>query len=544
VSVDFIRRLGQFHASKTGELVDFSMPPYGTVSYLNSEADLRDVPLETFFLFFLNQDKQGGFTRLATMQDQFTMDASHSFTYRLDEAKLADGKLLVTKQSLPKNQPDLGKQELAVKDATRVWKGDQQIKLADLKAGDELLFNITGRTADSRGWCADIWVGADTHKLATENQRKKFVEFTKKRGVAGWIDKTEGNKITLTFFSGDAKAFKQVWAPEFVVGKDVRVCVANDELRTWNPPVDGERGAIQEVKNVPKDGYGSSGVQIVTTVNNMLEGFRKGRVVRVFGPGWKAQDQFYGESLMGYGFGRMLNSELVENPPKEYPLQFPFRTDYSNEQLPWFTLKAGEAPPPFAEHLIHGELLKADAASGTGQFRTDRTGETVDFTLIPEGGVKYLNAKAALADIPLGTRCRFGMFQDEKGAFTRASLVSDEYSYLGSNAITYRVDALKLDEGKLLVARQLPEVKNYNGDMERPPDIGRSVLRISDETRVWKGDQQVKLGDLAVGDVVLVNLSGEQTGSPSRCTDIWVGADTHKLVTEQQTRKLVTTKKK
>jgi hypothetical protein len=544
VSVDFVRRLGQFRASKTGELMDFSMPPYGTVSYLNAEADLREVPLGTFFLFFLNQDTQGGFTRLATMQEQFTMDASHSFTYRLDEAELADGKLLVTKQSMPKSQPNLGKQELAVKDATRVWKGDQQVKLADLKPGDELLFNVTGRMAGSRGWCTDIWVGADTHKLATENQRKKFVEFTKKRGVAGWIDKTEGNKVTITFFSGDAKVFKQTWAPEFVVGKDVRVCVANDELRTWNPPVDGERGAIQEVKNVPTDGYGCSGVQIVTTVGNMLEGFRRGRVVRVFGPGWKAQDQFYGESLMGYGFGRMLNSELVENPPKEYPLQFPFRTDYANEHLPWFKLKTGEAPPPFAEHLVFGELVKADAAAGTGQFRTDRTGETVDFTLIPEGGVKYLNAKATLADIPAGTRCRFSMFQDEKGAFTRASLVSDEYSFFASNAITYRVDALKLDEGKMLVARQLPEVKNYNGDMERPPDIGRSVLRVSEETRVWKGDQQVKLADLAVGDVLIVNLSGEQTGAPSRCTDIWVGADTHKLVTEQQTKKLVTTKKK
>ena len=67
-------RTGQFRMSKTGELVDFTMPPYGSVNYLNAEADLRDVPLGTFFLFFLNQDQHGQFTRLATMQDQFTMD--------------------------------------------------------------------------------------------------------------------------------------------------------------------------------------------------------------------------------------------------------------------------------------------------------------------------------------------------------------------------------------------------------------------------------------------------------------------------------------
>ncbi len=92
VSADFVHRSGQFRMTKTGELVDFTMPPYGAINYLNAEADLRDIPLGTFFLFFLNQDSKGGFTRLATMQDQFTMDAGHGFTYRLDEVKFAEGR--------------------------------------------------------------------------------------------------------------------------------------------------------------------------------------------------------------------------------------------------------------------------------------------------------------------------------------------------------------------------------------------------------------------------------------------------------------------
>src|SRR5437867_3805906 len=83
-------------------------------------------------------------TDFATMQDQFTMDAGHGFTYRLDEPKLGEGKLLVTKQSLPKNQPDLGTSELLVNDKTRVWKGEEQVKLRDLAVGDELLYSRTG----------------------------------------------------------------------------------------------------------------------------------------------------------------------------------------------------------------------------------------------------------------------------------------------------------------------------------------------------------------------------------------------------------------
>ncbi|HYR57183.1 MAG TPA: hypothetical protein VEO95_01080, partial [Chthoniobacteraceae bacterium] len=517
--------------------------PFGSVIFLNAEADLRDVPLGTFFLIFLNQDERGGFTRLATMQDQFTMDAGHGFSYRLDEARLGEGKLLTTKRSIPKNQPDLGKKELLVKDATRVWKGGAQIKLGDLAAGDELLFNLTGKTADSPGWCTDIWVGAETHKLATEQQRKKFADFTKRRGLPGWIDKTEDNKLTVTLFSGDAQNFKKQWMDDFAVGKDIAVAVANDELRTWNPPVDKEKSTLLEIQKTSVDAYGTSGVRLLVTVANMLEGFRRGRIVRVFGSGWPVKDQFYGESLMGYGYGRLQDSELVENAAKEYPAQFPFRTDFGNEQLPWFQVRTGETPPPFSEHRVAGELVKVDAEKRTGQFRADRTGELVDFTLLAAGKARYLNADATLADIPPGTRCRFDLYQDASGAFTQAQLVSDEFSHLASNAVTYRIETIELGEGRLRGAWQLPEVKNYNGDMEQPPDIGRSELLVSPETRVWKGDAQAKLADLAVGDLLLVNVTGELPGQPSRCTDVWVGEATHKLVTERQAKKLTATKK-
>ena len=548
VSADLIHRTGQFRASRTGELVDFTMPPYGAVNYLNAEADLRDVPMGTFFLFFLNQDAHGNFTRLATMQDQYSMDAGHSFSYRLDEAKL-EGRLLTTKHSIPKKQDDLGKKELLVTKDTRVWRGMGgtaelvQVKLDDLKAGDELLFNITGKTATSPGMCTDIWAGTETHTLATEVQRKKFMEFTKRRGLPGWVDRTEGNRITVTLFSGDPKNFAKTWMADFGAGKEAAICVANDELRTWNPVTDKEKATQIEVRKLPIDSYGCSGVQLVLEVKYMLEGFRKGRCVRVYGNGWPPKEIYYGESLMGYGYARLQTEELKENVAREYPAQFPFRTDHCNEGLPWFYLKTGEAPPPFSEHLVFGELVKVDAAKRTGQFRTERTGEVVDFAVIPEGAVKFLNAAAEMEDIPPGTRCRFHLYQDEKGKFTKASLVSDEFSFLASNVITWRVEALKLGEGRLHVARQIPETKNYNGDMERIPDIGRAELRVNAETRVWRGDQAAKLADIAVGDVLLANLTTEFPGSPSRCTDIWIGAETHKRVSDEQAKKRKPAKK-
>ena len=74
--------------------------------------------------------------------------------------------------------------------------------------------------------------------------------------------------------------------------------------------------------------------------------------------------------------------------------------------------------------------------------------------------------------------------------------------------------------------------------MKRPPDIARVELRVSDDTRVWKGDSQIRLADLAVGDVLLFNLTADLPGKPALATDLWVGEDTHKLVAETQTKKL------
>ena len=168
----------------------------------------------------------------------------------------------------------------------------------------------------------------------------------------------------------------------------------------------------------------------------------------------------------------------------------------------------------------------------------------MDFALIPQGAVRHLNVPVGLADLPPGLRCRFHMYQDEKGAFTRASLIGDEFSHLAANATTYRIESVLPGEGKLRVARQLPKVKNYNGDMEVVPDIGRTELRVDAETRVWKGDGRSTVNDLAVGDVLLVNVSGELPGRPSKCLDVWVGEETHKRVIDAQRAKFAPAKPK
>ena len=67
--------------------------------------------------------------------------------------------------------------------------------------------------------------------------------------------------------------------------------------------------------------------------------------------------------------------------------------------------------------------------------------------------------------------------------------------------------------------------------------MGQATLRVNDRTRVWKADGPVKLGDLSVGDELLVNRAGSTETVPGRCTDIWVGVTTHQAATERQRKK-------
>jgi hypothetical protein len=151
--------------------------------------------------------------------------------------------------------------------------------------------------------------------------------------------------------------------------------------------------------------------------------------------------------------------------------------------------------------------------------------------------VRYHDADASLADIPPGTRCRFLLYQDAKGEFTQASLITDDFSWLAFNQITYRIESLDLANGVFEAARQIPPPFNYNGDKTPVPDLGHAILHVDADTHVWKAGQPAKLSDLAVGDALTINFTGESADTAFRCREIHVGPESQALATEAQAQK-------
>jgi hypothetical protein len=394
------------------------------------------------------------------------------------------------------------------------YKGcDADLRDVPLGTKHRFLF-LPAKTGETR-----TLVTTESDKAEDSTQKEKFIAFTKARGIAGVVDKTEGSQVTVTFFSGNPVQFKKTWLADFQAGKSGgKLCVANDELRTWNPPVDGEGFSIIAVNEVPVQGIGSSGVQLVVKVSNMLEGFRRGRTVRVFAPGWKAGDQYYGESLMGYGFGRMLNQELVENVAKEYPEQFPFRTDFCNSHLPWYQLKQGVKPPLQSEHVFLGELTEASSDSAT--LLLSGSGEKLTFDLLPKAQVFSQEKEVKLQELPRGLLYRCHLYQNEAGPFTHASYVSDDRSWQAKNAISYRIKGFQGDA--LLLEWMLPLVKDYNGDMQRPQPFGHSLHRLAAEVSITRGSETLKPSDLKEGMELRFNSQAELPNRQQALKELWL----------------------
>lgn len=380
--------------------------------------------------------------------------------------------------------------------------------------------------------------GRPTHLVGTKHdegfdaaQQRKFIKFTTARGLAGWVDRTSGKRVTVTFF-GNAEQFDVSWGDAFAVGKDITLCAANDELRTWQPTSCGERGKVVENQTVPVEGYGSSGRRVVIEVGHMLEGFRQGRVVRVFGAGWKVQNQFFQECLINYGYSHRGTPDFRENMAQHYPEHFPYRTEYGNRHRPWFQAAEGSPLPMYSEHLMLGDLTVFDTATQAGEFKTEGTGESVKFTLIETGSrmsmIRFQSDSTEagrgkrLPELPLGQRYRFHMYQDAAGVFNRCSFISDDYSHATLNNLTYQIQRLDLKRGICEVTWQGVPVQNYQKDMETPPPYGHSLVRLVPETRVWKNKTADSVTNLKVGEHVKFNAVAEYPGQPSHCTDVWV----------------------
>jgi hypothetical protein len=338
VEVDHVNRRGairlvgdndenRYHSAPSHR---FAMLPFGSLRYHGAPAELRDIPIGTLLhgTFLL---PPAGDTTIPATKDKYVPRHSHalrleddisfyrqqarawklasvSLTYYVQGKKdwraLAVHAGTLTATATGKGADGLtGEQKLTVDRSTRLWRGNGLIEWEDLAAEAKWATKDNTRTLplDLAGtqlnltWApdwkngqfhvADVWLDEAAQKLAAERQRQVQVRHARHRWLAGWVDRVEhraGGKgdVTLTLFGGiDPELLdlvrtqtKNAWAA---------VAAAEWTLRTWWQEHDHKSGSVLDLKEIPNPPPGSSGLQLTIRFNELLDGFRPGRIVRV-----------------------------------------------------------------------------------------------------------------------------------------------------------------------------------------------------------------------------------------------------------------------
>ena len=302
--------------------------PYGAVRYHGTYAALRDIPIgthlhaqcyvrrrgeapgKTSYHFHNRTSPEEQFRHCLRLEDDFSYHAGRGEIWRVDAVDLETKKLKATLMNAGK--PEAKTFDLLA--GTRVFVGSGFGDLKSIKAGQQVLFNLTWVGQFGPGRIREIWLDETARELARKHQLQIHHQFIRERGFPGWVDAVhdEERVVAITFFdSFDPALFKDLGAvnpeplgwPTSGGAKDDNapkgtIAVARESLLTYDPTNDRKGGNILGKKKVPK-APGSSGLQIQVQCGMLLEGYRPTKIVRFYPAIWKfitipKEERFFG----------------------------------------------------------------------------------------------------------------------------------------------------------------------------------------------------------------------------------------------------------
>jgi hypothetical protein len=332
VSVDPVNRRfglrldGDFNKYRYWGGVTFNghLLPYGEVWYHGAPADLADIPLGTRLhgRFLLppagtpererskaEQEYLPRHDRAFILEDGLSHERRRGRAFRIDTLDIkreerthgdltivTEGGTIVLTQVKASGAPLDGPPDTP-KDAsytldtsTRIWKGRAAADIADLAVGQIVQVNLTWSPewGNRQFHCLDIWIDEESRELAAERQRRRHVRRLRNYWLPGWIDAVEyepdgGAMLTVTLFSGmDPTLYAEITTTDPYRA----VAVSDESLRSYWQDLDYLGGHVKATRREPSSRPGDSGISLKIRINEVLEGFRPGRFVRVRQRNW------------------------------------------------------------------------------------------------------------------------------------------------------------------------------------------------------------------------------------------------------------------
>ena len=331
IALDHVNRAGVLRIDRGDEQTrvqwdrqnPFTLLPFAKVMYHGAPAELRDIPIGTHlhghfyegppvpefpkaYIGALGIDVRRSiylnFSRGSLLEDDCSYAQRTGRSWRVERLDTEAGTLTVTGINADQ-KPDAAPTIFHIGTEARVWKGKGCGTLADVRAGQSVLVNLTICTMYGPGRITDLWLDDESRATATAQQLEIHRRHQRTRGLAGWIDKVDNQAgvITVTAFpSVDPKLFD-----DFTAIGTYRAATAQDSLRTYQPINDLKVGPGTALR-IPAGEPGAGGLRVTITVGKayMVEGFRPTRIVRLWPgdgkiiPGWPVQQLPKEEELL------------------------------------------------------------------------------------------------------------------------------------------------------------------------------------------------------------------------------------------------------
>ena len=340
--VDHANRRGSLRVTG-GELMHstaphpFAMLPYGMVRYHGAPADLRDVLLGTMMhgRFYLPPDPKLSSVPVITeaslrssasltqpaenhailLEDEPSFCLREGKVWKLQSVALKgnnQGMIVANREPKAGGEGKEGEQQMSIDAATRFWRGREQLGLEDLIAeglwpadgkksldGQVVHLGITWkpdghweRRVGNRLHISDIWLDETAMQRATQHQIEVHRELIRCRWMPAWVDAVEygtfgSATVTATLFGGMAPSLYA----DFQKGINGQIAASETNLKhqygTVRHSLVAVSGPILDVmKQDTEIPLGSSGIQIRIKVDQIIEGIRPGRIVRIRPMNW------------------------------------------------------------------------------------------------------------------------------------------------------------------------------------------------------------------------------------------------------------------
>ena len=332
----------------------FAMLPYGMIKYHGAPADLRDIPLGTVMHAkgFLppdpkissvpvypigNKTKDMGHYRgvgvtpaenhILLLEDEPSYCKRNGLVWKLKEMEFKGNEWLMkaTREAKKGGNEKVKPETFTFDAATRIWRGRELLTPADMVAdklwpsngkkalGDQqvligLNYKLTPQGVFTRFHITDIWLDEVAMERAIQKQTEVHKAFMRSRWLPAYVDNVEYGKfgrakVTATFFGGmDESLYSDFKKGEKAVMNPAELTLKHT-AGGYGPGHIASKGPILEVKKISGDvPFASSGVQIKFETDLIIEGIRKGRVVRVRPASWPELMVPREECIWNHGF--------------------------------------------------------------------------------------------------------------------------------------------------------------------------------------------------------------------------------------------------